>query len=482
MVNTRQSPKKTENPFTQNLSTTSRDPLIRTPRFLRSTIQVDAEEPTSSTTDSERSSPTTRLSKPFEYSNMPPKRTPVSKIQKTAASPSSQLSDLHEHPQYQLMRDELEARLRAEIIQEFEAVKEREARNRPLLQQGASPSHTIPSIERESTNLESSAPPLGRNVSFASAPPVADNRFSTPVSSIASTRPDKIPLLSAKLNTGVEPDISPELWRKNIEVRFQQYNYAFNSELIRMAYVMDNVEGTARTFLEPYWLRDLAATAEELIDLVVNFLSDPSKAEKANDKYQELAMTKHEEFRTFYHQFRSLASQAQICDEKTLRIDLRRKVPLRLRSFAANDYRKTTSLQDYVDSLTHFDQEFRSQEVTTGKSFGAYRDPPAVRYSKSQGKKNNQEEHPIKQSSSNRNTDRLQPDTPPSQLFIPSRSGHPKGNNPDNHRIRQDSEKPNVKFERRDTPRINELNPIDHTDDEASEDDEPQPSRAKDDA
>ncbi|EDN97182.1 predicted protein [Sclerotinia sclerotiorum 1980 UF-70] len=105
---------------------------------------------------------------------MPPKRTPVSKIQKTAASLSSQLLDLYKYLQYQLMRDKLEVYLYTEIIQEFEVVKEKEARNQLLLQQGASLNYMIPSIERESTNPESFVLLLDKNISFY---PYFVNRF-----------------------------------------------------------------------------------------------------------------------------------------------------------------------------------------------------------------------------------------------------------------------------------------------------------------
>jgi len=66
-------------------------------------------------------------------------------------------------------------------------------------------------------------------------------------------------------------------------------------------------------------LADNAQDANELVDSVVTFLTNPAEQQEAHDQYRQLRMNDRTMFWDFYQKFRILASTGGITDDYTLR-------------------------------------------------------------------------------------------------------------------------------------------------------------------
>ena len=243
------------------------------------------------------------------------------------------------------------AQLRAEMEARFQIQQEENQRLREQLEQA-------------------NHPPV-RSVSFAPPPPLVyesieetSRQASRPQSHMShvshashATRIEKIPNLSDKLSDGVS--YSPRLWEVQVKNTLERWDRYFYDDTHKKDWILAQTEGTARSFLEPFFLEasynadnDALALVEEL----VSFLANPAEQQTARDQYNALRMKQSDTFWTFYQQFRTLASTARMLDDNMLRMDLRDKIAPRLRRQLHSEYAKSNSLGQWVAAIQAEDQ------------------------------------------------------------------------------------------------------------------------------
>lgn len=175
-----------------------------------------------------------------------------------------------------------------------------------------------------------------------------------------ATRIEKIPNLHPKLSDGVE--YSPKLWEVQVQNALRRYANYFMDEDHKKDWLLNQTEGMARTFLEPAFIEPEfneegnLVDALDLVDQLVSFLSNPHDKQTARSKYSALQMESRNSFWTFYHEFRTLARTAGINDKSVLKMDLQEKLPPRLRKQLFQEYRKSRSLEEYVEAIQAEDQ------------------------------------------------------------------------------------------------------------------------------
>jgi hypothetical protein len=180
-------------------------------------------------------------------------------------------------------------------------------------------------------------------------------------------RIERIPLLSAKLSDGIE--YKPRLWKKQLDNSLALYERYFINEEHRRSYVLDNTEGRARDYLEPLFLdTDTTQSADDLIESVVSFLTNPAEQQTAHDKYRNLQMSERATFWNFYQTFRILATTGGIKDDYTLRTDLRDKITPRLRTAVVQEWRRCRNITEYAAVIQDADSDFIAQGARNRKS------------------------------------------------------------------------------------------------------------------
>jgi hypothetical protein len=133
--------------------------------------------------------------------------------------------------------------------------------------------------------------------------------------------------------------------------------------------VLDNTEGRARDYLEPLFLdTDTTQSADDLIESVVSFLTNPAEQQTAHDKYRNLQMSERATFWNFYQTFRILATTGGIKDDYTLRTDLRDKITPRLRTAVVQEWRRCRNITEYAAVIQDADSDFIAQGARNRKS------------------------------------------------------------------------------------------------------------------
>ena len=94
----------------------------------------------------------------------------------------------------------------------------------------------------------------------------------------------------------------------------------------------------------------------DLISQVVTFLTNPHEQQTARNDYSALVMESGETFWEFYHEFRTLAKKGGVNDRSTLKMDLQDKILSRLRRRLFHEYRKSRTLEEYVEAIQAEDQ------------------------------------------------------------------------------------------------------------------------------
>lgn len=108
--------------------------------------------------------------------------------------------------------------------------------------------------------------------------------------------------------------------------------------------------------MEPLFLdRENSATALQLVDQLVAFLSDPAEVSQAVYQFKGLYMAPTERFWNFYRVFRTVAAAAQITDDATLRSELRDKITHKLRSKLYQEWPRCTTLDEWVERIQNED-------------------------------------------------------------------------------------------------------------------------------
>jgi hypothetical protein len=145
--------------------------------------------------------------------------------------------------------------------------------------------------------------------------------------------------------------------------RLEWYDSYFVDEGHRIAYIIDNTDGAAREFLEPLYLNECSPqVAEDLIDAVVEFLSNPSERQQGYDDYLNLRMYANTDlFWEFYRRFRLLATTAEVSDDYTLRTNLRDKILPRLRLSVVHEWERCHDINKYTSAVQRADIDFHTQ-------------------------------------------------------------------------------------------------------------------------
>ena len=275
-----------------------------------------------------------------------------------------------------------------------------------------------------------------------------------------------------------------------IQNALRRYNRFFLDDDHRKDYILQQTEGMARTFLEPLFLEpEPDQDPLELVEQVVSFLTNPSAAQIARNKYFALRMTSGAPFWTFYHEFRTEASTAGIRDENTLKMDLRDKILPRLRVKLFHEYRRSRTLSEWVAAI----QEEDSGQTAERTVYGSPAISGNTRDNRARQTSSTTHENPTSRRSVPTTQKVIPEDTAPQQRSStpgfsgnqqrpPWRSDTPRQNNP------QSRNTPDI---RHSTPRVNEIAVQEPTHDSDENDefydipdelDDPPVSRAKDSA
>ncbi|TQS33676.1 hypothetical protein Golomagni_05971 [Golovinomyces magnicellulatus] len=184
----------------------------------------------------------------------------------------------------------------------------------------------------------------------------------------------KIPDLAAKLSDGIE--ISASLWKSQILDKFETYESQFISHRQKKNYLIDQTEGIARKFLEPLVLNSHSGQEiDDLIEEVVNFLTNPAEVDNARNDYLNLEMTTNQTFWEFYREFRVSASTAGITQDLVLRNDLRDKILTRLRIAVANEWPRCNNLRDYAAAIQNIDSDIHAARSRNARRNAVSPDP-----------------------------------------------------------------------------------------------------------
>jgi hypothetical protein len=290
------------------------------------------------------------------------------------------------------LREEIKRELLAEAKKEMQRVlqqeREKHAQEKQLLEdqriaetreltaalKEANRQASRPSPDTLLQSVEGSAPPLDsrpskgkeRSVSFfglidddlpsptsrrnASKPP--PERYETPFGSPAPARPriERIPNLEEKLSDGTSYRVSH--WEARVLNNLECYHGYFAGERSRKFYVLDQTEGTAREYLSPLVLDKYnTMSAEDVVQELVDFLSDPAEAQQAEVDFKKLEMGPRDNFWEFHLEFSRLASLAGIRTDKHLRDALREKLPSKIRTRLHLEWARTTTYREYLTAV-----------------------------------------------------------------------------------------------------------------------------------
>ena len=377
-----------------------------------------------------------------------------------------------------LLRQELEASqgqnalLQEQMLQLAQAMKQlqNQASNRSVSFDLSGP---LPSVEEENPypfgkgkgRARPAAVPLSDSddeelideANFRRRPPLRQtprqsSTFSGHSTMSIASRIEKIPNLHEKLSDGIE--YSPKLWEVQIQNSLRRYQQYFIDDDHRKDWVLAQTDGMARTFLEPSFLEPQPdEDALDLVAQVVAFLTNPHESQTARNKYIALDMEEYDSFWPFYHEFRTLAKKSGMRDKEVLKLDLHDKIKSRLRKKLFHEYRKSRTLEEYVEAIQAEDQgQLAEMNVYNNKPLTS-KTSSSNNKSSSSRNSNTSSNHRTERSSSHRDSRTLaQPSSsssPHTRADTPRTSSSAPANTP---RYFSSSQPPN-----RFPPRINEV-------------------------
>jgi Zinc knuckle len=161
-------------------------------------------------------------------------------------------------------------------------------------------------------------------------------------------------------------DPTPSHWQLEVESKLRINADHFISEEAKRIFVYGKTSGLANDILRAGMLHQSWNTAQEMIDEVVTFLTDPAQLSKDRSAYYRLEMTDRESFPEFYRRFMVLALDAQI-ERSNWRFDLWDKLHTSYQKGLASTEHMLPTLEQLVEAASRLDHNWQQIKLKTAK-------------------------------------------------------------------------------------------------------------------
>lgn len=179
-------------------------------------------------------------------------------------------------------------------------------------------------------------------------------------------RIEKIPLVVTKLTDGNDDSISPANWAHLVRSNLRRYKAYFQDEQHKLDYILECTAGRAAQAINPYVLGTPGfsyKSPDDLVDYAANFVSNPMEREEARQEFNRLFMKSSDDFWEFLHRFRELSVKARITDDRTLMEHLYDRLPARLYTKLAQEWRRARNFDHWIAAIQAEDLCHKSYQL-----------------------------------------------------------------------------------------------------------------------